>query len=107
MGYMHLFFAIIGEIFGTSLLKLSEGFSKLVPTIGSLVCFSLAFYFLSLSLKSIQLNTAYAMWSGIGIVITTVISVLLWKENINFASFAGIGLILIGVVVLNLYGPSH
>ncbi len=47
------------------------------------------------------------MWSGIGIVITTVISVLLWKENINFASFAGIGLILIGVVVLNLYGPSH
>jgi small multidrug resistance pump len=107
MAYMHLFFAIIGEIFGTSLLKMSDGFSKLIPTIASMTSFVLAFYFLSMSLKSIQLNTAYAMWSGVGIVITTAVSVFLWKESINFASFAGIVLILVGVIVLNLYGPSH
>ncbi|WP_024621827.1 DMT family transporter [Metaclostridioides mangenotii] len=107
MGYMHLFFAIIGEIFGTSLLKMSDGFTKLIPTISSMTSFLLSFYFLSMSLKSIQLNTAYAMWSGVGIVITTAVSVFLWKESINFASFAGIGLILVGVIVLNLYGPSH
>ena len=107
MGYMHLFFAIIGEIFGTSLLKMSDGFTKLIPTISSMTSFLLSFYFLSMSLKSIQLNTAYAMWSGVGIVITTAVSVFLWKESINFASFVGIGLILVGVIVLNLYGPSH
>ncbi|WP_315169291.1 multidrug efflux SMR transporter [Metaclostridioides mangenotii] len=107
MGYMHLFFAIIGEIFGTSLLKMSDGFTKLIPTISSMTSFLFSFYFLSMSLKSIQLNTAYAMWSGVGIVITTAVSVFLWKESINFASFAGIGLILVGVIVLNLYGPSH
>ena len=107
MGYLHLCLAIIGEIFGTSLLKMSEGFSKVTPAIASLSCFALAFFFLSKSLRFIPLNGAYAMWSGIGIVITTAVSVLFWKESLNFASYAGIGLILMGVVVLNVYGPSH
>lgn len=64
-------------------------------------------FFLSLALKVIPLNAAYAIWSGLGMVATTVISVLIWKEKINGASVAGILLILAGVVILNLFGPGH
>ncbi|WP_460228472.1 quaternary ammonium compound efflux SMR transporter QacH, partial [Bacillus cereus] len=88
-------------------LKASEGFSKLYPTIGVIIAFVGCFFFLSLSLKTIPLNTAYALWAGLGLVLTTVISVLVWKEKLNMASIAGITLILVGVVILNLFGPGH
>ncbi|RLL48333.1 QacE family quaternary ammonium compound efflux SMR transporter [Oceanobacillus piezotolerans] len=107
MSYLYLLFAIVAELIGTSLLKASEGFSKLFPTIGLIIAFVFSFYFLSLSLKNIPLNTAYAMWSGLGLVFTTIISVLIWKEKINLASIAGILLILAGVIILNLFGPGH
>lgn len=107
MSYFFLALAIMGELIGSSLLKASDGFSKLYPTIGLVFAFVGSFFFLSMSLKTIPLNTAYAVWSGIGIVATTIISVLIWKEKINGASIAGIVLILIGVVVLNLFGPGH
>ncbi|MEG6617616.1 multidrug efflux SMR transporter [Peptococcaceae bacterium 1198_IL3148] len=105
MGYLML--AIIAELIGTSLLEASEGFSKLFPTAGLMVCFTLAFYFLSLSLKTIPLNLAYAIWSGLGTVATVIISILIWKEKVNFASITGISLIIIGVIVLNMYGPGQ
>ncbi|MCG7346313.1 multidrug efflux SMR transporter [Sporosarcina sp. ACRSL] len=107
MPYLYLFIAIVTELIGTSLLKASDGFSKLLPTIGLIIAFVSSFFFLSLSLKSIPLNTAYAVWSGLGLVFTTIISVLIWKEKINFASVLGISLILAGVVILNLFGPGH
>ncbi|MGK7377546.1 DMT family transporter [Planococcus sp. 1R117A] len=107
MSYLYLSLAIIGELIGSSLLKASEGFSKMFPTIGMLAAFVFSFFFLSLALKTIPLNAAYAIWSGLGVVATTVISVLIWKEKINFASVTGIILILIGVVILNLFGPGH
>ncbi|NEU30637.1 multidrug efflux SMR transporter [bacterium LRH843] len=107
MAYLYLSLAIICELIGTSLLKASEGFTKLVPTLGLLVCFGFAFFFLSVSLKVIPLNIAYAIWSGLGTVATVFISVLIWKEKINVASIIGIALIIIGVVVLNLYAPGQ
>jgi small multidrug resistance pump len=107
MSYLYLALAIIGELIGSSLLKASEGFSKLFPTIGVIIAFVSCFFFLSVSLKTIPLNTAYAIWSGLGVVFTTIISVLIWKEKINMASIAGIILILAGVVILNLFGPGH
>ncbi|MEC1524630.1 quaternary ammonium compound efflux SMR transporter QacH [Neobacillus niacini] len=107
MSYLYLALAIIGELIGSSLLKASEGFSKLFPTIGVIIAFVSCFFFLSLSLRTIPLNTAYAIWSGIGMVATTIISVLIWKEKINTASILGIILILVGVVILNLFGPGH
>lgn len=107
MSYLYLAIAIIGELIGTSLLKASEGFTKIYPTIGVLIAFIGAFFFLSVAIKTIPLNTAYALWSGLGIVATTIISVLIWKEKINVASVTGITLILIGVVILNLFGPGH
>ncbi|MEK3906748.1 DMT family transporter [Oceanobacillus sp. FSL W7-1309] len=107
MAYLYLALAIIGELIGSSLLKASEGFSKLYPTLGLIVAFVSCFFFLSLSLKTIPLNAAYAIWSGLGLVATAIISVLIWKEKINMASIAGITLILAGVLILNLFGPGH
>jgi small multidrug resistance pump len=107
MSYLYLALAIVGEIIGSSLLKASEGFSKLYPTIGVIIAFVGCFFFLSLSLKTIPLNTAYALWAGLGLVLTTVISVLVWKEKLNMASIAGITLILVGVVILNFVWTGH
>lgn len=107
MSYLYLALSISLELVGTSLLKASEGFTKLFPTLGVIIAFISCFFFLSLSLKTIPLNTAYAIWSGIGIVATVIISVSIWKEKINTASIVGITLILVGVVILNLFGPGH
>lgn len=107
MHHLYLLFAIAGELIGSSLLKASEGFPKLYPSVGVILTFTFSFFFLSLSLKTIPLNTAYALWSGLGIIATTIISVLIWKEKINGASILGIVLILAGVVILNLFGLGH
>ena len=107
MFYLYLMIAILGEVAGTYFLRISEGFTKLTPTVCTLALYGVCFYFLALSLKQIPLNIAYATWGGIGLILTTIISVLVFKESINLASLVGIGLILVGVVVLNLFGPSH
>lgn len=106
MSSLYLMLAIVFELIGTSLLKASQGFTKLFPTVGLLICFFLAFFSLSLALKTIPLNLAYAIWSGLGTVATVIISILIWKERVNFASLTGITLIIVGVIILNLYGPG-
>ncbi|MDQ0246152.1 small multidrug resistance pump [Bacillus fengqiuensis] len=107
MGYIYLLFSIIGELIGTSMVKASEGFTKLFPVLGVVSSFAFSFFFLSLSLKTLPLNMAYAIWSGLGTVATVLISVLIWKEKITVGSVIGILLIIAGVVVLNLFGPGH
>ena len=93
MSYLYLALAITGELIGTSLLKASEGFSKLYPTVGLIIAFIFSFFFLSIAMKTIPLNVAYALWSGLGLIATTIISVLIWKEKMNVASVTGIALI--------------
>lgn len=107
MGYLYLGLAVAGEIAGTSFLKYSDGFSRIWPSVGVVFGYILCFYFLSLAFRSINLSIAYAMWSGIGTVVITLISVLFLKESINFASVLGITLILLGSVILNLFGSTH
>lgn len=107
MHYLYLFIAIATEIIGTSFLKTSEGFTKLWPTIGTLLSFGICFYFLSLTIKFLPLNVTYATWAGLGLVLTTVVSVIVFKENVNLISVISIGLIVIGVVLLNVFGSSH
>ena len=104
MSYLYLALTITGELIGTSLLKASEGFSKLYPTVGLIIAFIFSFFFLSIAMKTIPLNVAYALWSGLGLIATTIISVLIWKEKMNVASVTGIALILMGVIILNLFG---
>ncbi|WP_019911081.1 DMT family transporter [Paenibacillus sp. HW567] len=107
MAYLLLALSISSELLGTSMLKASQGFTRLYPSIVTVIAFICSFYFLSISLKTIPLNAAYAIWSGLGTVVTVIISVFIWKEKINTASVVGIALIIIGVVVLNLFGPGH
>jgi len=107
MGYIFLGLAIVGELLGTNFLKASNGFSILWASVAALASYGICFYFLALAMKSIDLSISYAIWSGVGIVLTTVIAVLIWKESINLATILGISLILIGVVILNLFGSGH
>lgn len=99
--------AIVSEVIGSTALKASQGFSKLLPSLVVVLGYGLAFYFLSLSLKTIPLNIAYAIWSGLG---TALIALLGWwvlKEPMNGAIALGILLIIAGVVVLNLASRLH
>lgn len=79
MRYIHLALAIILEVFGSSFLKQSDGFSKFVPTVITIISYIACFFFLSQALKSIPLGTAYAIWAGLGIVLTTAVSVVIFN----------------------------
>lgn len=104
--YLFLLLAITAELFGTSMLKASNGFTKVLPTIGVFVGFAISFYSLSLSLRAIPLSVAYAIWSGLGTVATVIIGILIWKEKVSPTSIIGILLIIIGVVLVNLHAPA-
>lgn len=101
-GYLFLTIAIVSEIFGTSMLKASEVFTKFWPSIAFIVGFGIAFYTLSLALQYLPLNIAYAIWSGVGTALTAFISILIWKERITIQGALGMTLIIVGVVILNL-----
>ncbi len=100
---MIFFFAVASEVTATTALKFSEGFTKLIPSLIVVVGYGLSFYLLSLSLKVIPLGTAYALWSGIGIVLTVVAGAILWREQMDWARGIGIALIIIGILVINLF----
>lgn len=93
--------AIVSEVFGSTMLKLSQGFSKPLPSIGFVIGFGIAFYCLSLVLKSIPLGMAYAIWSGVGLVLTAIVGVVVFGEKVDFWGIASIGLILAGVIMMN------
>lgn len=101
-GWWLLLLAIISEVIGSTALKASQGFTKLLPSVVVVLGYGLAFYFLSLTLKTIPLNTAYAVWSGLGTALIAVLGWLVLKEPMNGAIALGIVLIVVGVVVLNL-----
>ncbi|HDH4522562.1 TPA: QacCGHJ group quaternary ammonium compound efflux SMR transporter [Staphylococcus aureus] len=107
MPYLYLIIAIVSEVIGSAFLKSSEGFSKLYPTLATLISFIVCFYFLSKTMQHLPLNITYASWAGLGLVLTTVVSVLILKEQINLISIISIILIIVGVVLLNTLGSSH
>lgn len=105
--YVLLAAAIICEVFGSSMLKISNGFKKIIPSIGVILGMGLAFYSLSLALKTIPLGTAYAIWSGVGTALTALIGVIIYKEHFNLKKLIGLLLIIVGVVIMKLSGGSH
>lgn len=106
--YVILAIAIVSEVIGSSMLKVSNGFKKLFPSIGVVIGMGIAFYCLSLSLETIPLVTAYAIWSGVGTALTSLVGVIVYKESFNFKKFLGLALIIGGVVVLRLSsGSAH
>lgn len=103
MGYVQLAIAIVGEVIGTSFLKSSQSFSRPLPAMLAVAAYVVCFYCFSLAMKSLNLGVAYATWGGVGIILTTVLSALLWHEAVTLPELLGIGMIIAGVVLCNLF----
>lgn len=104
--WVYLGLAIFSEVVATASLKSTEGFTRLVPSIVVLVGYSAAFYFLSLTLDTIPIGVAYAVWSGVGVATITLVSFVVYDQKIDAAGLLGIGLIVAGVVVLRLFSEA-
>ncbi|CAL9609144.1 DMT family transporter [Streptomyces sp. NPDC090994] len=106
MGYLLLVGAIAAEVAGTTAMKYSEGFSRLVPSLLTVAGYVISFTLLAQTLKTLSVGTAYAIWSGLGTAAIATIGVVFMGEGMTAAKAAGIALIIVGVVVLNL-GGAH
>lgn len=106
MSYFYLAIAILAEVVATSFLKQSEGFSRPLPTAIMTVGYGVAFYGLSLALRGIPTGVAYAIWSGVGIVLITAIAWLFQGQKLDAPALGGIALIMAGVLVMNLFSRS-
>jgi len=104
--WLFLSVAIVSEVIATSALKQSEGFTKLAPSILVLAGYGLAFYFLSLTLRTIPVGIAYAVWAGAGIALISLIGWILFNQKLDLPAFIGIGLIVSGVIVLNVFSKT-
>lgn len=104
--YALLACAIITEVMGSAFLVKSEGFTKLMPSLAVIVLFSAAFYMLSHVIKVIPLGIAYAIWAGVGIILTAIVGYFVFKQSLDIAALIGIGLIVSGVVVINMFSTS-
>ena len=106
MHYFYLALAILGEVIGTSFLKATADFTKLWPSLIVVLGYGAAFYFLTLSLRVIPVGIAYATWSGIGIVLVTVISIFLYKQVPDWPAIIGMTMIIGGVVIIQVFSKT-
>ncbi|MEU5942171.1 multidrug efflux SMR transporter [Micromonospora sp. NPDC047548] len=106
MAYLFLLLAISAEVFGTSLLKATDGFTRLWPTLGLAVSYLAAFLLLALAVREIPVGVAYAVWSGLGTAAIVAIGAVFLGEPLSVTKVVGVGLVIAGVVVLNL-GGAH
>jgi len=104
--FLFLLIAILLETIATSSLKASDGFTKLIPSILTIIGYAGAFYFLSLTIRTIPLGIAYALWSGIGIVLISAVGYFLFKQKLDLPAILGISLIVAGVIIIQLFSKS-
>ena len=104
--FFFLGIAIIFEIIATSALKKSEQFTQIIPSIITIVGYFAAFYFLSFAIRTIPVGIAYAIWSGFGIVLITIIGAVFFKQIPDLPAIIGLALIMIGVVVINVFSKT-
>jgi small multidrug resistance pump len=104
--WLYLGVAIVSETIATSALKSSEGFSRLLPSILVVVGYAVAFYFLSLTLRTIPVGIAYAVWSGVGILLITAVGWLVFGQKLDLPAMIGMALIIAGVVVMNVFSNT-
>lgn len=106
MAYLYLGLAILSEVIATSTLKSTAEFSRLVPSLVVVAGYAAAFYFMTLSLRFLPIGITYAIWSGVGTVLITAIAAVFHRQLLDLPALVGIGLIVSGVVVINLYSHS-
>jgi small multidrug resistance pump len=106
MNYLYLTIAIVSEVIATSALKATSSFTRLGPSLLVVAGYASAFYFLSLTLRTIPLGVAYAIWSGVGVALVTVFAWVFYGQRLDLPAIIGLALIIAGVLVLNLFSKS-
>jgi small multidrug resistance pump len=106
VNHLYLIVAICAEVAGTTALKASEGFTRLGPSAIVVITYGIAFFFLALTLRTIPVGVAYAIWSGCGIVLISLVGWVFYRQNLDWPAIAGITLILAGVVLINLFSGT-
>ncbi|KQW77424.1 multidrug transporter [Devosia sp. Root413D1] len=106
IAYAYLAVAIVAEVIATTALRAADGFTQLWPSLISIVGYVVAFYFLSLTLRSMPVGIAYAIWSGVGIVLISLAGWLIYKQLLDLPALIGMGLIMAGVIVINLFSKT-
>jgi len=104
--YLFLGLAIVSEVIGTTALKASDSFTRLGPSVITVACYALSFYLLTFSLRVLPTGIAYAIWSGVGIVLISMVSWLWFKQSLDLPAIAGLAMIVGGVLVINLFSKS-
>ncbi|MBD1997194.1 multidrug efflux SMR transporter [Leptolyngbya sp. FACHB-541] len=107
MQWLYLGLAIVAEVAGTTCMKLSQGFTKTLPSILIFCFYGLCFVFLTMALKKMEITTAYAIWAGLGTALITIVSIVWFREPANALKIISIGLIVLGVIGLRLSSNGH
>ncbi|HLS97865.1 MAG: multidrug efflux SMR transporter [Porticoccaceae bacterium] len=106
MHYLQLAIAIVAEVIGTTALKASDGFSRPLPSLLVVLGYGLAFYFMSLVIRTLPVGVTYAIWSGMGIVLITLVGVVMFRQVPDGPALIGMALIIAGVAVMNLFSKT-
>jgi small multidrug resistance pump len=104
--YALLLVAIVLEVIGTTALQLSQQFTRPWPIAVLVLCYTASFYCLSVTLKSIPVGVAYAIWSGLGIVLISLVGLVWFRQRLDLPALIGLALIIVGVLVVNLFSKS-
>lgn len=106
MGYWYLAIATIAEVIATSALKSSEGFTKLGASLIVIIGYMVAFYFLSLVLKTVPIGIAYAIWAGLGIVLVAIVGAVMFKQMPDLAALVGMAFIIAGILIMHFFSTT-
>jgi multidrug transporter EmrE-like cation transporter len=107
INYIYLFVAILLEVTGTMLLPVTANFTRIGPTIIMAICYMAAFWLLTFAIRTIPISIVYATWSGLGVFTIALLGVLIFKQTLSWQAIAGLFLIVIGVILVNLYSSAH
>lgn len=106
MHFIYLSIAIVAEVVATMALKASDSFTKFGPLAVTAIGYAIAFYFLALTLKTIPVGVAYAIWSGLGIVLISAVGAILFRQSLDAPALIGMALIISGVIVINAFSKA-
>ncbi|ENU56968.1 DMT family transporter [Acinetobacter guillouiae] len=106
MSFLYLIIAIVAEVIATSAMKASDGFSQLSASIITVIGYAVAIYFLSLTMKTIPVGITYALWSGAGIILVSLVGFFYYKQHLDLAAIIGLVFMIIGILIIHLFSKS-